>query len=351
MRKLSFTLVLLIMLIQCNINKTEAIQPITPEASPEAKALLNFLYKISGKYILSGHHNYGSSGKFSNQVKEITGKYPVVIGSDFGFAFKDNDHKKYRQKMIDHVIEDYEKGHIITLMWHSPPPEFGHNSSYDDIWIWQPGKSTEYWENLTTPGTELHSQWLQQVDELAYYLKQLEDSKIPVLWRPYHEMNGIWFWWCNKQGPEGFAKLWKMLYHRLVSHHQLHNLIWVWNANAPRDKENDEAYAYDLFYPGDDYVDILAADVYHNDYKQSHHDDILKLGKNKVIALGEVGKMPTPENLENQPHWTWFMGWANWLTKANKAEDVRKLYNSPRVITLDEITRQKDGTYRITVKN
>ena len=63
------------------------------------------------------------------------------------------------------------------------------------------------------------------------------------------------------------------MYDRFVNYHKLNNLIWIWNANAPRDWKDDEAYEYHLFYPGPEFVDILAADIYKGDYKQSHHDD------------------------------------------------------------------------------
>jgi mannan endo-1,4-beta-mannosidase len=83
-------------------------------------------------------------------------------------------------------------------------------------------------------------------------------------------MNGVWFWWCNQKGENGFPELWRMMFKYFTEYHHLNNLIWVWNTNAPRDITSDEAYDYTLFYPGDDYVDVLAADVYRNDYKQSH---------------------------------------------------------------------------------
>ena len=92
-----------------------------------------------------------------------------------------------------------------------------------------------------------------------------------------------------------------MTYDYLTRHHQLNNLLWVWNTNAPRDIPGDEAFDYDLFFPGHEYVDILAADVYRNDYKQSHHDDLIQLAGNKTIALGEVGGLPDPEILSEQP--------------------------------------------------
>jgi mannan endo-1,4-beta-mannosidase len=130
------------------------------------------------------------------------------------------------------------------------------------------------------------------------------------------------------------------MYDRYVNHHKLNNLIWVWNTNAPRDWKDDEAYAYELFYPGAEYVDILAADVYKNDFKQSHHDQLVELGKGKLIALGEVGNLPTPEIIEQQPQWSWFMCWAHFPWAYNTREIVKTLYNSPRVLTLDEVVKK-----------
>jgi len=156
---------------------------------------------------------------------------------------------------------------------------------------------------------------------------------IPVLWRPYHEMNGIWFWWGDKKGEEGFVALWKMMYERYVNHHHLDNLIWVWNTNAPRDRENDEAYAYELYFPGLEYVDVLAADVYHNDYRQEHHDQLLELAEGKLISLGEVGEAPTTEVLDAQPMWAWFMVWSRWVLTHNTPEKVKELYEYPRTLS------------------
>lgn len=129
------------------------------------------------------------------------------------------------------------------------------------------------------------------------------------------------------------------MFDRYVNVHKLNNLIWVWNTNAPRDWKNDEAYAYELFYPGDDYVDILAADVYKNDFKQSHHDQLFALGKGKLITLGEVGNVPTPEILKVQPQWSWFMVWAHFPWTDNTRDAVRILYSDPKVITKDEIKK------------
>jgi mannan endo-1,4-beta-mannosidase len=204
------------------------------------------------------------------------------------------------------------------------------------------------------------------MDGVAACLKQLQDARIPVLWRPFHEMNGVWFWWCNKPGEDGFKKLWIAMYDYFTAHHKLNNLLWVWNTNAPRDKINDEAGPYADFFPGIAYVDVLAADVYNNDWKQSHHDQLVELGGGKLIALGEVGNAPTPEIYDNQPRWSWFMVWGYCVydfaaMRADTANAglplaqrrfptsnpaVETIYADPRSITLDDIVLEKQ-TYTL----
>jgi mannan endo-1,4-beta-mannosidase len=158
-----------------------------------------------------------------------------------------------------------------------------------------------------------------------------------VLWRPYHERNGVWFWWGARPGPDGFQKLYGMLYDRLARHHGLDNLVWVWNANAPRDIPHDEAFAYADFYPGPDVVDVLATDVYHFDYEQDEYESLLALAAGRPIALGEVGELPKPEILDAQPAWTWFMVWSSWLESANSPERVRAVYDRPATLTAEEL--------------
>jgi mannan endo-1,4-beta-mannosidase len=289
------------------------------------------LYKIKGKKIISGHHNYSHNAEeFTQRAFDITKEYPAIWGSDF-IVFDTS----YRQNVVNEAIRKFKQGYIITLMWHAARP-------FDTLpYRWkeniQGEVSKEEWNQILTPNTELHQKWQTQVDEVAEYLKQLQKANIPILWRPYHEMNGIWFWWGDKKGEDGFIKLWKMLYDRMVNYHHLDNLLWVWNTNTPRDLENDEAYPYKDFFPGVDYVDVLATDVYHNDYKQSHHDELVELGQGKLMALGEVGEVPTPEILTNQPQWAWFMIWANWVDKANTPEKIQALYQFKKVLNKNEV--------------
>jgi len=365
-------LVFCIFLISCSSGKTRP-EPVNSKATQEAKALLKFLYDVQGKYILSGQHNYINTGsKYMEEVHRITGKYPVVWGSDFSFFVKGDHYAQFqhcgpanlsdpadsayfidltieqvRQNMIEEIIRKHKEGHIITLMWHCCFPSEGDHCEGSNIWAMENRPSPETWKELVTEGTELNEQWKKQADNIAGYLKQLQEAKVPVLWRPYHEMNGVWFWWCNHKGENGFPQLYRMMFRHFTEYHHLNNLIWVWNTNAPRDIPGDEAFDYTLFYPGDDFVDILAADVYRNDYKQSHHDDLIHLAKGKPIALGEVGGLPSPDIVASQPYWEWFMSWGNLLTRSNSEDVILELYNSPRVLTLDEITRNDDGTIEL----
>ena len=232
-------------------------------------------------------------------------------------------------------------------MWHGCFPTDGDCCDGSSIWAMENRPTPEMWNELVTEGTSLNDAWKVGADKIAMYLKQLQDKNIPVLWRPYHEMNGVWFWWCNQKGEQGFKRLWIMMYKYFTEVHQLNNLIWVWNTNAPRDIPNDEAFAYSDFYPGDEYVDILAADVYRKDYKQSSHDQLVELGQGKPIALGEVGELPTLEILEQQPEWSWFMPWGWILFLSNENDQIKAIYNSDRVLTLDEVSLDQKGKYTL----
>lgn len=310
--------------------------PVNKNATPEATKLLDFLYSIRGNRIIAGHHNYvGRIDTYPNRVKELTGKLPELWGCDFaGYHLEGN-----AEEIVQEAYNKYKEGYIVTLMWHvgrpQDDPPFGWKESV------QAKMTDKEWEELITPGTELNSRWMKRVDIIASYLNKLQVLGVPVLWRPYHELNGVWFWWGNRKGENGSAQLYKMMFDRYVNYHKLNNLIWVWNTNAPRSLIDDEAYAYEDYFPGSEYVDVLAADVYHNDYRQSHHDELVELGGGKVIALGEVGGVPTPEILAHQPMWTWFMIWGDFVNTHNTPQQIRDLYGYRNLLTHEDFVSDR----------
>lgn len=310
----------------------DRIAPANPRATPEAHALLTRIQDVGGDRILSGQHNTPREmSYYSDLAAEMTGSYPAVWGQDFGFSEDgDMDGVNFRQGVIDEAKRQHAAGSIVTLMWHAVRPTEDEPVTFLDS-ICNGMLSEADWNDLLTAGSATHTRWTQQVDVIAGFLTQLRDAQVPVLWRPYHEMNGSWFWWGGRAGADGYAALYRQLYERLVDVHGLDNLVWVWNTNAPR----GDAAAYAGFYPGHDVVDILAADVYGNDYRQSHHDELLALAEGRPIALGEVGVVPTPEILREQPEWAWFMIWTTFLTDENDPDEVRRLFADPRVLSRD----------------
>ncbi|GAA4322687.1 hypothetical protein GCM10023149_23200 [Mucilaginibacter gynuensis] len=311
-------------------------EPVNPNTTPEARKLLTYIYSIKGKHLISGQHNYNhESEKFIDSVKAITGKKPALWGSDFIW----NGTKDPGQDIVTEAIKKYGEGYIICLMWHqgrpSDNPPYGWKESV------QAKLTSEQWKELITPNTELNKRWLAQIDQVALWLKKLQDAHVPVLWRPYHEMNGVWFWWGDKKGPDGIVKLWKMMYERYTNYHKLNNLIWVWGANGPRDLPEDEAFPYKHYYPGAKYVDILGTDIYNADYEQKDYNELLALANGKPIALTEVGELPKATILKAQPEWTWFMVWTSWLWTHNTHELVKEVYSNPKTLSLGEAPAYK----------
>jgi mannan endo-1,4-beta-mannosidase len=311
----------------------ESARPVTPGASEEAAALLDFIYSISGEHTLAGQHCAPLVGSTRlSVVYRTTGHYPALFGQDFGFSYPGYwDGINYRQRIVDEAIRRHYEGFIITIMWHAVPPTQDEPVSFRESI--QGDLTNEEWTQLITPGTLLNERWKSQVDVIAWFLKQLQYAKVPVLWRPYHEMNGGWFWWGKKKGDDGYKKLWRMMFDRFVNFHGLNNLLWVYNTNEFKEGVDP----HDTYYPGDAYVDIIATDVYSEGFNRVNYDQLLELAGNKPIALGEVGDNPTVEKLEQQPRWTWFMSWGEPGGFGRDPRNTFQLYGSERVLTLEEL--------------
>jgi mannan endo-1,4-beta-mannosidase len=310
----------------------DTTKPVSPNASPEAVELLQYLYGISGHYTLAGQHCNPLVGSTRLAgVQKMTNRYPAVFGQDFGFSEPGTwDGINYRQQIVDEAIRRNNEGFIITLMWHAVRPTEEEPSTFEQS---VQGRLTDQeWHDLVTPGTEIHEHWKSQVDVIAWFLKQLRNANVPVLWRPYHEMNGGWFWWGKKAGDDGYKKLYRMLFDRLVNFHGLNNLIWVFDAN----ELGENIDPYDKYFPGQDVVDILATDVYRNGFARTDYDKLLALAGEKPIALGEVGTAPAPETLRAQPRWVWFMVWGDG-GGYKELQAFHAVYECDQVLTLDKL--------------
>ena len=276
----------------------ELPQPVTPNASPEAVDLLRFLYGISGKQTIIGQHAAPLVAPSQlGTVYKMTRHYPAIFGQDFGFSEPGTwDGINYRQRLVDEAIRRHDEGFIIVLMWHAVRPIEDEPVTFEGS---VQGKLTDsQWRDLITPGTAVNERWKSQVDVIAWHLRQLRDAHVPVLWRPYHEMNGNWFWWGKRPGDDGYRKLYRMLFDRLVNFHGLNNLIWIYGANELREGVDP----YERYFPGRDVVDVLATDVYKGSFKPDY-DALTALAGGKPIALAEVGRVPPLDLLASEPRW------------------------------------------------
>jgi mannan endo-1,4-beta-mannosidase len=170
------------------------------------------------------------------------------------------------------------------------------------------------------------------MDVIAEELKKFEEADIPVLWRPFHESDGKWFWWGAK-GPEVARELYKLMYDYYTNVHQINNLLWVWNCRL---KEG---------YPGDEYVDVISVDIYLQEYAPTdYREEYLALveatTKNKVAALAEIGYLPDISMLEeSRIPWAYFMTWSKEFCigeKYNSVENLKKLYSGKYAITAEK---------------
>jgi mannan endo-1,4-beta-mannosidase len=331
MRLKQFICFALATVLGCAVWAQAAPAPVNPHATPEARALLAYLDSISGKETIAGQHNYPNVGaRWTDMAYDLTGKYPGLFGSDFGFAAGESkDSVLARPAMIEEVKRQYKNGAVIALTWHEVRPTDDEPVTFTDS---VQGHLTDYeWQQLLTPGTPLYNRWCAQVDVIAGYLRQLRDAHVPVLYRPYHEINGNWFWWTGRPGKDGSAALYRQLYDRFVNIHHLDNLVWVWNVNAP----GGNAGSIADYYPGAQYADVLSMDIY-GEFKQEYYTSMVALAGEKPIALAEVGALPSLEVLDQQPRWTYFMVWSEFIQEASSVEQANAIYHAPRMLTRDD---------------
>lgn len=291
--------------------------------------VLEYLYSISGKKTLAGQHNKEPNAdpdKWTEYIKETTGKYPALWSGDFLFQQENIDE---RWTMIKEAKKQWDNGAVINLMWHACPPDEGEPCG------WDPGLlnaqlTDEQWKDLITDGTDLNKSWKSRMDDIAVYLQFLEDNGVQVLFRPLHEMNQGKFWWGGRPGPKGTAELYRITRDYFTKEKGLTNLIWVWDMQ-------DMSRDFEEYNPGDEYWDVFAFDIYDGGYDKSWYDYILPIAGDKPMAIGECSKLPTPKILKEQPRWVFFMPWAELVQQSNTPKEINSIYENPRVITLDQM--------------
>ncbi|KAK1963205.1 family 26 glycosyl hydrolase [Colletotrichum sublineola] len=302
---------------------------VNPNANADAKALYRYLRSIYGKNILSGQQELS----YSNWVNEQVGKLPALVAVDLMDYSPSRVEHGTVGTAVEEAIAHHARGGIVSVLWHWNAPAGLYDTEENPWWSGFYTRATDFdvASALADPAGANYTLIVRDVDAIAVQLKRLRDAGVPVLWRPLHEAEGAWFWW-GSQGPEACKQLWALLYDRLTNHHGLDNLVWIWNSVAAD------------WYPGDDTVDVLSADVYAQGHgpMTAQYKDLIALGKDKkLIAAAEVGSAPFPDLLQAYgAHWLWFCVWGDsYINNAewNSIDDLEKIYDSEYVLTLDEI--------------
>ncbi len=310
---------------------------------------LDLLKGITGKYTLSGIHNKHQKDptEYTRQLEAISAQTPALWSADFLRFHWEADE---RARMVAEAIEQWESGAVINLMWHACNPKAGELCTYMGLpdndqkpgpWSYL---SDAEWRELTTEGTELHKKWMTQVDAIAEHLQVLQEAKVEVLFRPFHEMNQAAFWWGGRPGPDGTVKLYRMLHDYLTQVKKLRNLIWVWNVQDFPTLPSDVV----LYNPGAEYWDVVTLDFYDgfgssqdldSGYTQLKYDTMVRVAGNKPMAIGECGRLPSGELLKRQPRWSFFMSWSDETFRASSNSDkrIKDVYADERVLTLNEL--------------
>ena len=287
-----------------------------PNASDSAVRLYEYLCGIFGKKMLTAQQEsvwVGSPDKELKYIKETTGKLPAIRGLDFIDGDFDG--------VVSRAKAWHGKGGIVTICWHTGLYGGGYTECKENV---------PDFDKLLTTGTDEHKAMLQSWDKAAEALAELRDCDIPVLWRPFHEFDGGWFWW-GKGGSESFIKLWRLMYDYFTHQKGLNNLIWVLGYAD---------FVLDGWYPGDGYCDIIGSDTYNNSPHKAGWDGLKKLGTDKPMTFHECGNVPPIEDFERDgAFWLWFMIWHTEFIFKNDKENLKRVYNSEKAVTLDRLPK------------
>lgn len=310
------------------------------EATKEAQELLRELHCVAGKKIITGQHTQTIPCEEIAYIRQTTGKEPKLRGFELlGYSPNINyadaspeclteieENKGTAEMALKWAIEQRKNGNggILTFTFHWFSPLGGRDKSF-------------YTENtdfdaakILQEGTPERAAFYHDMDAIAGILQQFQQEHIPILWRPFHESYGTWFWWGAK-GAKVARDLYRLMYDYYTGEKNLHNLLWVWNCDI------EEAY------PGDEYVDVVSIDVYLPEYQSTDYADayeklVAATSRDKVATLAEVGYLPDVDLLQkSRIPWAYYMTWSKEFCigeKYNSVENLKKMYDSEYAVTL-----------------
>lgn len=312
-------------------------EPVNPSAQQGVRNVMKYLAAISGKKVVTGQHTQTLLQEELSLIREVTGKEPALLGFELlsyspNINYSDTDdecmkevHENYG--MLSRAWDWADKKGLVTFTWHWFSPLGGRSKSFFTA-------NTDFdAAKAAAKGSDEYRALISDLDVMAGYLRPFCDNGVPVLWRPFHEGEGDWFWWAAK-GPEPLKALWRIMFERFTKVHRLDNLIWVWNATLPE------------CYPGDDVVDVISRDMYPEAHChlscKDYYEDMMKITDTPKIALiGEIGTLPDVDKMISEGvGFASFMTWSKGFVLSEdftSFEFLKQTYDSDFSVTLEDL--------------
>lgn len=297
-------------------------------ATKETKALYRNLHQLAENHTLFGHqhateYGHGWEGEEDrSDVKSVTGSHPAVIGIDFAGITSGTPSTIFRNKeKLKRIVEDfYNKGGVITAAWHFSNPV----SQGGFYWVDSLSKPAV---KYLVPGGEAHEQYKTILKGLASWangLKGKDGETVPMIFRPFHELDGDWFWWGKAHSSrEEIISLWRFTVGYLRDSLNVHSFIYAF---SPDNLFGSEAEYLDR-YPGDAWVDMVGMDNYGDMGRYGKYNLPAAISKLKIVDAyaKKAGKLAafTETGLESIPNTTW---WTETLLKVMRAENFHLSY-------------------------
>ena len=304
-----------------------ATKTIDADATKETKALFHNLDRLSENHTLFGHqhateYGHGWSGDENrSDVKSVTGSHPAVIGVDFsGFSGRSPEAiAQAKESVRKNVVDTYNRGGVTTVAWHFSNPVAGGG------FYWVDSLSLPAVRYII-PGGEAHEQYKEILDDIgawAHSVRGADGKLAPVIFRPFHEFDGGWFWWGKPHASrEEFISLWRFTVSYLRDSLDVHNFIYAF---SPDNKFRTEEEFLER-YPGDAWVDMVGMDNYGDMGRDRYAIDTAAM-KLKIVSdyAQKAGKLAafTETGLESIPDTAW---WTDTLLRTVKRDDMELAY-------------------------
>ena len=344
-----------------------------------AQQLIERLDTLRQRGIMYGHQDdpfYGLTWEYqqdSSDVKNVCGDWPAVMGFELG-GIEMGDSKSLDSvpfvKITEEVIKHYNRGGIITISWHPRNPVTTIDGGglagqkFPEGTAWDVTDSTVVKQVL--PGGDSYTKfqsWMQRLSDFLATLKTSDGQRIPLMFRPWHENSGSWFWWGESFcSVDEYKALWNMLQDKLIAD-GFDNIVWAY---SPGCQDNLTAERLLDRYPGDDRVDVIGLDGYQ--WSPDGKDVFIARTKQNLEVLCQVaqehGKIPalTECGMKNMTEPTWWtstllpavesfpisylLTWRNykdeWFGPSPSKSDASyfvSFYNSDKTLFLKDITK------------